>query len=144
MEQIDTIRLLKYLTSSIPSPSHATSTPVTTSCSPRPLGRLLIDPEPAVDSSLTLSLPSVPPPLRSLPLLKKFIVPAGNLFLVPPSESDILCRIQKINHFWCRLLSTDTKDPSLVSAVITQLIQKKLIYGVDCPSIADTINLCLR
>jgi hypothetical protein len=56
-------------------------------------------------------------------------VPVGNLSLVPAIESDALCRIQKMAHFLCRLLSTDTKDPSLVLAVIIQLIQKNLCSG---------------
>jgi hypothetical protein len=59
-------------------------------------------------------------------LQKWFIVPAGNLSLVPVRESDTLCVIQKMAYFLCQLLSTDTKDPSLMSAVIMQPILKNL------------------
>jgi hypothetical protein len=43
-------------------------------------------------------------------LQKEFLVSAGNRSLVPISVSDTLCVIQKMTHFLCRLLSTDTKD----------------------------------
>jgi hypothetical protein len=68
---------------------------------------------------------------------------AGNLSLMLASKIDIICTIQKMVYFLCRLPSTDTKDPSLMSTIIMQPIQKKHIYGVGCPSIADTINLYL-
>jgi hypothetical protein len=40
---------------------------------------------------------------------KTFFVPAGKRFLVPVPENDTISGIQKISHFWCRLLWTNTK-----------------------------------
>jgi hypothetical protein len=50
-------------------------------------------------------------------LQKQFLVSAGNRSLVSASKFYSLCVIQKMAHFWCRLLSTnnatDNKDPLL-------------------------------
>jgi hypothetical protein len=71
---------------------------------------------------------------------KMFIVLVGDLYFMLANESNTHCVIQKMAHFFCRLLSTDTKDVSYHNATDT----KELIYGVGCPSIADNINLCSR
>jgi hypothetical protein len=86
-------------------------------------------------------------PLQWLPSLlqERFIVQVDNLSLVLTNESNTLCRIQRMTHFWCQLLLTDTKDPSLLPTVTMQLIQKspllevsQIIFGVGRWKPADT------
>jgi hypothetical protein len=54
---------------------------------------------------------------RACTIKKMIFAPAGKRFLVPVSENGIISGIQKISHFWCRLLWTDIK---------------KFIYSVGC------------
>jgi hypothetical protein len=46
-------------------------------------------------------------------LQKQFLVTADNLSLMSTIKSDTIYVIQKITHFRCWLLLTDTKDTSL-------------------------------
>jgi hypothetical protein len=43
----------------------------------------------------------------------RFVMPAGNWFLVSARINNTICVMQKIIHFWCRLSLTDTKDTYL-------------------------------
>jgi hypothetical protein len=58
-------------------------------------------------------------PVVNALLQRRFIVSTGNLSLVPASETDTICEIQEFAHFLCQLSSTDTKNSSLMTTVIT-------------------------
>ncbi len=65
--------------------------------------------------------------------------------MVSVRGTDIICTIQKMVYFLCRLPSTDTKDVSLVLAIITQPIQKNIfmVEGIISFSIRNKLIILL-